>query len=77
MVFLPGVSNAKASGRCDRKWVKMPFSSDIILCTFKNSLEKFQYPLVFRPNVQKFAARFLNTFKIIKYFHKTTKLTLI
>ena len=43
---------------CDRKWVKNQFSIEISCMYILRFSEKLQSQLVFRQNVQDFAARF-------------------
>ena len=62
VLFSRAVLNDKAPGRWDRKWIKSQFSIEIFICNFQDFLNKFQFPLVFSPNAQKFAARFLKFF---------------
>ena len=62
VLFSRDIYNDKGPGRWDRKWIKNQFSIEILICKFQNFLNKFQSPLVFSENAQKFAARFLKFF---------------
>ena len=57
--YFPDLYNMTGPWRWDRKWIKIQFSIEIFICKFQNLLIKFQSPLVFSRNAQKFAARFL------------------
>ena len=45
-----------------KKKEKSEFSIAILICKFQYLLDKFEFPLVFSPNVQRFAATFLKFF---------------
>ena len=55
--YVPEVYD-KSPGRWERKWIKNQFPIEIFVCKFQN----FQILMIFSPNTQKFAARFLNLY---------------
>ena len=58
-LYVPAVYKMTKVLEDGREVGKNQFSIEIIVCKFYNVLKLFKFQLVFRPNAQRFASRFL------------------